>query len=417
MAENNKCKAKTPRGKGKQGIFEGTYILQEYLKKKTDVHHKMSFDDLVIDKNIDVGDKLALKNKLADITKATYHINTNVPGTRIPYEGIGDEILHNARVIFEDTDYVIDGEKIRIVKGEEKLIVAEDEGTDKRRFPKGTKFGQVYYNHPFSYEELDSIVDSIHQNKTLTATEAKSLIDKIKAELASKHYVDRINVKLEKFIDATVVNKDKTRSNIRKLDKAIKENKKISIDFYGYNIHKDLEYVNNKKYVLNPYYIFANGNHFYLIAASDWKQNMSFWRVDLMDDIEILDESRVDIKTVPDIPDMWDPNLQYRHINMSYDKPQRARIKVKMYDYDKYGNKNKLSCTFLVDTFGKNFDDKGIDGDYAVIEVVCSPFGLRNWALQFADRVEVLPPVNKGDYDVRADVIKSLKALNEKYGI
>lgn len=413
MAEKNKCKAKTPRGKGKQGIFEGTYILQEYLKKNTDVYHKMSLEDLEKDnENLDVGDKLALKNKLADLTKASYHINTNVPGTRIPYDGVGDEILHNARVVFEDTDYVIDGEKTRIVKGKEKLIVAEDEGTDKRRFPKGTKFDYIYYNHPFTYEELDNIVDSINQNRTLTAVETETLINKLKAELASDYYAGRINVKLEKFIDASMVNRDKARSNIRKIDRAIKENKKISIDFYGYNIHKILECVNYEKYVLNPYYIFANGNHFYLIAASDWKQNMSFWRVDLMNDIEILEENRIDIRNIPDIPDMWDPNLQYRHINMSYDKPQRARIKVKMYN-----NGKKQSVTFLVDTFGTNFEVKQLEGEYATIEVVCSPFGLKNWALQFADRVEVLPPLSKGEYDVRAEVIKSLKALNEKYGI
>ena len=424
MAEKNKCKAKTPRGKGKQGIYEGTYILQEYLKKKTDIHNKKSLEDIVKDnENIDVGDVLALKNKLADLTKASYHINTNVPSSRAKYNEIDDEILHNARVIFEDTDYVIYGEKLRMVKGKETLIEATDFGTDKRRFPKGTKFDGIYYNHLFSYEELDNIIDSIQQNKTLTSAEADRLIDKLKAELASDEYAKRVNVKINKFYEPAVIDKGITKVSLGIIDEAIKAGKKISANFYAYDLNKEADITNYQKHILNPYYIVAHGNHFYLVAALQRENgkpmNMSFWRVDLLRDIVMLNEKVADKEKVQGLPKEWDENWILEHLNMSYDKPQIARIRVAMYN----GN-TKYNCAYILDAFGRNFkveDIKEGHKDYKpyhkVIRVKCSPFGLRNWALQYSDRVEILPPVSKGDYDVRADVIKQLKMLNEKYGV
>jgi len=68
--------------------------------------------------------------------------------------------------------------------------------------------------------------------------------------------------------------------------------------------------------------------------------------------------------------------------------------------YDWFGD----TFTYLETEMESPFDD--------IVQVICSPYAMVNWALQYSDRVEVLEPV-----DVRNEVIKKIKKLNNKYGI
>lgn len=47
-----------------------------------------------------------------------------------------------------------------------------------------------------------------------------------------------------------------------------------------------------------------------------------------------------------------------------------------------------------------------------IVRVICSPFAMVNWALQYSDRVEVLQPE-----EVREQVMEKIKNLNQKYGL
>ena len=392
--------------------YQSTFYLQEYLKKNTDVYHKVDLKDLmvkkeglVIDESVEVfGTTWTIREKLKELASTTYYLDNVIENTRVSSE-YDDDVLENSRIIFDDVEQLFLNEDEKSADESDKENI--ENLSQKKKRTKKMRYNNIYYNHPFSYSELDSLVESINLNKTLTSIEAETLIEKLKAELASDHYK---SVNINKIIEPSAIDKDKTRANIAAIDNAIKSDKKISINFYNYNIHKELECVNYRKYALNPYYIFANGNHFYLIAATDYKKEMMFLRVDMMGEIEVLDAKRTPVEQMPGIPNEWDPSIQFKHIGMSFDKPQTTHIKVKMYD-----NGKKLSSTFLVDAFGKSYNLIERKGEYAIIQVECSPFGIRNWALQYSDRVEVLPKLHENDVDVRGMVIESLKALNEKY--
>ncbi len=402
--------------------YTSTFYLQEYLKKNTDVNHKIDLealigkkDGLLVDESVEAfGREDAIKNKLTELTRATYNIDEVIHNVRAKREN-SDNLIDKARVIFDDTPLCVG-----IAKDDEERI---DDSTAGRKYPKDTRFTNIYYNHVYSYDELDDIIESIQQNKSLTENESSVLIDKLIKELASDFYPNPKEINIRKFYEPKSKNKDYTSENIKTIDRAIKEKKKIIFNFYVYNIDKKLELA-NEDVILHPYYLVANNNRIYLIAKADWSPDATIWRVELMRDVEMLEDKAAEKNTVSDVPEEWDEAWQYKHLNMTFGKPVKAWIRVKEYSYDEKGNKKKLSSTFLVDTFGENFKIVPLpDGhkykmeDYVVIEVICAAYALKNWALQYADRVEVLPPVNKGDYDVRGDVIKSLKALNEKYGI
>jgi hypothetical protein len=91
---------------------------------------------------------------------------------------------------------------------------------------------------------------------------------------------------------------------------------------------------------------------------------------------------------------------------MSYDEPINITLKINRIQ-NKWGD---AGYTFLYDYFGNNFNHIKDDGDYAIVKVKASPFGVINWAMQYSDRVEVIEPKS-----VRDEVINKIKVLNKKY--
>ncbi len=67
----------------------------------------------------------------------------------------------------------------------------------------------------------------------------------------------------------------------------------------------------------------------------------------------------------------------------------------------------------MQDRFGNTFhyiDKDPSNPDFDIIEVICSPFAMSNFAMQYSDRIEVLEPEF-----VREMVIEKIKILNQKY--
>ncbi len=73
----------------------------------------------------------------------------------------------------------------------------EDEDDDdptpeeRRRAGSGTQVRGLYYKHPFSYEDLDALIDSLRKNDSLWKSLKEDLIKKIKQHLASEYYRER----------------------------------------------------------------------------------------------------------------------------------------------------------------------------------------------------------------------------------
>lgn len=98
---------------------------------------------------------------------------------------------------------------------------------------------------------------------------------------------------------------------------------------------------------------------------------------------------------------------------MSYDKPIPITLRIVNPRRGEDG-KPWTNCTFLYDYFGDTIrcvhtETEPPYGD--IVRVMCSPFGMVNWALQYADLVEVLEPTS-----VREAVKEKLERLNRKYG-
>lgn len=379
------------RNSNKPSKYERSYRILEYLKKNTDQEHKVKQSDL---RKIEY-----LKQYIGN--KETFN----------------DTIVNMANAMNSDSNERINPEEEwRIVfdafakrYGSEGTEEEDEEGT--QRMP----IRGLYYNHIFSYDEINSLIEGILFSKTMTPEDGEKLMEKIESHLTTKFYpkgakqICRVN-------EPQLTEKGRMRENLKLIQQAIDERVQISFRFYGYNRRKELEPIRKEKDTVSPYYLVANGGKYYLLACKEVTineeivRNMSIWRVDLMGEMEIPGrDEKLGIPGIPalkkekvkHLPKQWSEDFHLSHLNMAFDEPVKIRLKITRV-------REKADYTFLHDWFGDTFRFVG-KGD--IVEVKCSPFAMVNWALQYSDRVEVLEPES-----IRQQVAEKVRKLYEKYG-
>ena len=379
------------RHSNKPSKYERSYRILEYLKKNTDQEHKVKQSDL---RKIEY-----LKQYIGN--KETFN----------------DTIVNMANAMNSDSNERINPEEEwRIVfdafaKRYGSEGTEEEDEEDAQRMP----IRGLYYNHIFSYDEINSLIEGILFSKTMPPEDGEKLIEKIESHLTTKYYpkgakqICRVN-------EPQLVDKERMRENLKLIQQAIDERVQISFRFYGYNRRKELEPVRKEKDTVSPYYLVANGGKYYLLACKEVTineeivRNMSIWRVDLMGEMEIPGrDEKLGIPGIPalkkekvkHLPKQWSEDFHLSHLNMAFDEPVKIRLKITRV-------REKADYTFLHDWFGDTFRFVG-KGD--IVEVKCSPFAMVNWALQYSDRVEVLEPES-----IRQQVAEKVRRLYEKYG-
>ena len=355
--------------RNKNGItaIERAYKILEQLKKNTDKEHTTT--------------SAKVANTIEDDGKISTDTRNDIILT------LANVLNNNGRKPEEDWRIVFDWYVNNYGSG-------EDEG--KQFSTKG-----LYYNHIFSHEEIDALIDGVRFLKTLDTAAADRIIKKITENLTTKFY--KAPTGISRIRETLLADRDLLRENLFSIQRAIEKSKKISFTFNSYNKDKKLEKVS--ECTLSPYYIVASDGRYYLIGAWNSKK-MAFYRIDLMTDLEITDEKALNKKDIKGLPQIWEEDFTIKHLNMSFDDPVTITLKISK---DAYG---KPGFTFLYNSFGDTFTYvKEADG-YDIVRVRCSPYGMTNWAMQYSDRVEVLEP-----QEVRDKVIEKIKAMNEKYGI
>lgn len=384
---------------------EKIYTLLEYLKWNTDKEHKVRQKDLK--KVEEVKDVLGVKDTFGrNIERISKILNMNA-----------DETLKNP----EEWELIYDRFLIEngYLEGEE--LEEEDEELDEDT---PLQIGDIYYRHPFSYEDVNQIIEGLLFLDTIDSKECEQLIKKIEKKLTTKYFKKAHKV-VNRIYKPAINSHEELHEKLYLIQKAIREQVQIEFVFQGYNRDKKLVDNRKKTYFLCPYYIVANSGKYYLIGCymneHVVQHNMSIWRIDLMRDIQIPDRNKsrkgrpsVEKHKVNNLPIQWDEQFLLSHVNMSYDQPKTITLKIK--SPKEMGNPNKAMAadyTFMHDYFGDTFRyiETEAEAPYDdIVKVRCSPYGMVNWALQYSDRVEVIAPE-----DVRNMVAEKVKRLAMQY--
>jgi len=258
--------------------------------------------------------------------------------------------------------------------------------------------GYYLMEREFDDAELRMLIDSVLFSKSLTQKQAKSLIDKLRAQ-GNRYFSAKVahvsNLPEMQHGD------NKLMYALDKINDAIAEKKKISFIYNSYGKDFKLHPKKETAYIVNPYELVANNGRFYLICNSDNHYDLAHYRLDKMTRVEILEEKVRPKKEIREFADGYSlPKHMAEHIYMF----SGASVRVKLLVPDGWMNE-------LIDWFGKDFriQPSSKEGMMEVV-VQCNEKAMRYWALQYGQYVEVLEPEG-----LREKVRDAVTKMYEKY--
>ena len=246
----------------------------------------------------------------------------------------------------------------------------------------------------FELPELKLLVDSVQSSKFITYKKSMELISKIE-KLTSIPNAKKLHRQVH------VSNRVKTFNetiyyNVDKIHEAIANNKQITFKYFVLNVDKKKVYrKNGDKYKESPVALSWDDENYYLITYKAKYGNYTHYRVDKMENIEIIDDDRV----LSDEP---------------FDLSQYSKSMFAMFN----GEETEVSIKFENELVGVVFDRFGTDirivkcddeHFICTVNVSVSPHFLA-WIFSFGNRAEIISP----DYVIN-EMYNLVMDVKEKY--
>lgn len=259
--------------------------------------------------------------------------------------------------------------------------------------------GYYLSEREFEDAELRMLIDSVLFSKNLTQQQAKSLVEKLRAQ-GNKYFQAKVT-HICNLPEMQHADNKQLMYVLDMINDAIAEKKKISFVYNIYGTDFKLYPKRDRRYVVNPYQMVANNGKYYLIGNYDKYDDVSHYRIDKITDVQILDESVKPQKNVKGLENGLNlPKHMTEHIYMF--SGQSTRVKF-------LAPKNMMDE--IIDWLGKDLNIKTL-GKEGQIEVSlnCNENSMFYWALQYGPYVEVLEPKS-----LRTRIAEAVKQMGEKY--
>ena len=131
----------------------------------------------------------------------------------------------------------------------------------------------------FDLPELKTLIDAVESARFIPKKKSAALVEKL-GSLASQHNTEKLvrNVDVENRLKA---DNEKVYYIMEALNDAINASKKVSFQYFTYNVRKEqkLKY-DGYTYVFSPYKLIWNGGYYYVIGFSEKHKGIGSFRVD-----------------------------------------------------------------------------------------------------------------------------------------
>lgn len=248
-----------------------------------------------------------------------------------------------------------------------------------------------YYvgNRNFEIPELKLLVDAIQSSKFITHKKSLTLIKKLEG-LVSENDGKQLQRQVYVANRIKTVN-ERIYYNVDNIHNAISENKKIRFKYFKLKVNfgteeKIVKVVrkNGAPYVVSPWALCWDDENYYLIGYDEDADLIKHYRVDKMEDIEIIDSPR-----------KGDDKFK------SFDIASYSKSVFSMFG----GNETEVMLSadndlvgVVADRFGKNvFITKESDATFCIsVNVMLSP-QFYAWVFGFGGKMRILSPKNAVD--------------------
>ena len=276
------------------------------------------------------------------------------------------------------TSLGISGERKSIARD---LVALKEFGYDISTYEENRK-GSYMRSRTFEESELRILIDAVLSSKCITKKKSKELIKKLET-LTSKHMVEKLWSQI--YIDDRIkCSNEEIYYNIDKINKAISENKKITFNYYTYDIQKGWTACRDgREYELSPYGLAWHEDFYYLIGLHKRYPNFAHYRVDRMRKINISGEMRKDASYIPECKNGFN-TAEYMKKTFKMYSGETSRVELKF---------NMIYLNKAVDIFGEDAHFIKVDDDNFMVTTEANlSEGLISWILQFGAKVEVIYP-------------------------
>jgi predicted DNA-binding transcriptional regulator YafY len=237
--------------------------------------------------------------------------------------------------------------------------------------------GYFIASRTFELPELKLLADAVASSKFITEKKSKQLIQKIES-LTSCYEAKQLQRQV--YVTGRVKNaNEKIYYNVDSIHQAIAQKKQISFRYFEYTVDKEKEYRHGGDlYYASPYALSWDNQNYYLIAYYERYQKISHFRVDKMENIELLDTP------ARELPEG------------EFDVAEYSRKLFGMYG----GEEELIRLQFdnsligvVLDRFGMDADIQKADEHSFVVtfHAFVSPT-LLGWIFEFTGKVKVLEP-------------------------
>lgn len=265
--------------------------------------------------------------------------------------------------------------------------------------------GYYLLDREFNKSEIHYLIDAILSSKSLNYKEAHTLINKCMS-FFSIYDREKDFSNVRKASQTNRTNNEEIMLNVELLNEAIKNRKKVSLNYMGYNSKGELVRRNPKyKYIMNPYYLFNSMGKYYLLCNSDYFSTIASYRVDFMQDIEILDVERKREYEISDLKNFSINDFINNRLYLFHDNDV-ITSKIRVLGEEKQKNN---TINIIKDWFGRNAKIINKDNEiYAFVK--CDERSLKYWALQYGTSIEIISPQS-----LKVNVIKDLTSMLNIY--
>ncbi len=141
---------------------------------------------------------------------------------------------------------------------------------------------QVQYNlfdRTFDLAELKLLIDTVESSKFITKEKSDALVTKL-GTLTSKNYAR--DIKRNLYSEGRLKKENESiYLTIEAVNEAINLKKKISFQYFQYDVRKKRHLKNNGvPYKFSPYSLVWNGDYYYMVGYSDKHKSIGSYRID-----------------------------------------------------------------------------------------------------------------------------------------
>jgi len=304
--------------------------------------------------------------------------------------------LYLAKILYEQTDedhYLTTAQLIQIlekkynVKSHRQTIKADIELLKqfglKIEEVKSTQNRYNIYGRQFDVPELKLLIDAVESSKFISKSMSEQLVTKI-SSLAGQHQATSLkrNVSCENRIKS---NNEKIHMIVDTINDAINAGKKISFQYFEYNVRKEKKVKRDEPYVITPLHLVWNCDYYYMVGTYDYEQRLGSFRADRIVECPIILQ-----EDGTPVPDGFDVNT---YLNTTFRMHNSEHCEVELIcDNDVMDS--------IIDRFGEDVTTYANDmtSFRAFVNVAVSSV-FYSWVFGFRGEVKIKAPENiKKDY-------------------